>query len=88
MSNECTIYSNNPEPDRLVLYLTARGREVFRVEFFTADSAKEFEKKYDFVSAKIRETSAELWHALDQKRNFRKNLRACRWIETREAAVN
>lgn len=88
MSNECTIYSNNPEPDHLVLYLTAKGSEVFRVEFFAADSAKEFEKKYDFVSEKIRETSAELWRVLDRKRNFRKTLRACRWIETREAPVN
>lgn len=88
MANECTIYSNNPEPDHLVLYLSADGNEIFRVEFRAADSAKEFEKKYDFVSGKIRETSAELWDALDMKRNFRKNLRACRWIETRTSRRN
>lgn len=85
MASTCKLYSNNPEPGHLVLYLDRDLKEVFRVEFFVSDKAKVFERKYEDVCSKIRLTSPELWERLDAKKTFRKTLRSCQWVETMEA---
>ena len=85
MKSVCKIYSNNPEPNHLVLYLDKDLKEIFRIEFAVTDKNKVFEKKYEEVCRQIQTNSPALWEKLDAKKTFRKSLRICEWIETTEA---
>lgn len=82
MKHECMIYSNNPDPNYLVLYFDRDGEEIFREEFHIDDKSRDFEVKYLNICNKIQTICPELWEKLDSNRNFRRRLRTCQWIET------